>query len=134
MLSSTIAGGIDGGAASNPALAWGVMNGDLSLVELEAFLELDGPITPVLKPESEIASRGRYIRSLGTISLDTSNPNSQVFLENVPLKGLEFSESGEGANPGWDWWVYNTSSAAPLTTGATLSLQCRNFVEWNPSG
>ncbi len=134
MLSSSISGGYNGGTAGDPILTWGVMNGDFSLAELDEFLQLDGPVSPVLKTESEIASRGRFIRTLGALDPSPGSAKAVIDLENVSLKGLGFSESGEGAAPGWKWWVMNPSKTSPMTTGGFVEFQVRNFVEWNPSG
>ncbi len=134
LLSSSIHGGIHAGTLGDPPLIWGVAAGDLTLAELEAFLELDGPTSPALIAESEIASRGRVIRSLGTMDPSPGSAGSIVKIDNASMKGLEFSETGEGSAGGWDWWVYNPSAATAFTTGAIVSLQMRNFVEWNPSG
>ncbi len=133
-LSVTISGGIEGGTAGDPALVFGIMDGDLSLAELEAFLELNGPLSPALRAESEIATRGKFIRTLGTLSVNSSNSKSIVDMINRSLSGLKFSESGEGANAGWDWWIYNSSPTTAMTTGGIFGFQARHFVEWNPSG
>ncbi len=134
MLSTSIQGSLSGGTAGDPGLMWGVMNGDFTLAELEAYLELSGPTSPALIAEEEVASRGRNIRVLGLVSPDPGNSKGVVDHDNISLKGLKFSESGEGADPGWDWWVYNTSSVTAFTTGGRFAFQVRNFVEWNPSG
>ncbi len=134
LLSSTISGGVHGGTLGDPILTWGIMNGDFTLAELEAFLELDGPLTPDDKISQEIASRGRFIRSLGTLDPSPGSASATVFLDNVSLKGLEFSEVGESSLAGWDWWIYNPSSTTAFTTGAEVVFQARNFVSWNPSG
>lgn len=134
LLSSSIHGGIHGGTLGDPQLVWGVSSADLSLAELEAFLELDGPLSPALIAEGEIASRGKYIRSIGTMDPSPGSAGSVVSLENHSQKGLAFPEVGEGSAGGWDWWVYNPAAATAFTAGAIVDLQIRNFVEWNPSG
>ncbi len=134
MLSTTIHGGLFGGTSGDPSLMWGVANGDLTLAELEPFFELDGPKSPAEIAESEVASRGRVIRTLGVLSPDPANAKVMIDMVNESLKGLKFSESGEPAVPGWNWFVYNQHPSAAFTTGAVLLMQCRNFVEWNPSG
>ncbi len=134
MLSSTISGGINAGTAGNPHLMWGLMNGDFSLAELEEFLELDGPLTPDDKIGQERASRGRFIRTLGVLDPSPGSAKSVIDLHDVPLKGLKFSEAGESSPTGWDWWIYNVSDTTPMTTGAEVVFQARNFVDWNPSG
>ncbi len=110
------------------------MVGDLTLAELEAFLELDGPLTPNDIAGMEIASRGRVIRSIGTLDPTPGSAKSSIDLENYALKGLKFSETGEAGQGGWNWWVYNISDTTAMTTGAEVVFQARNFVEWNPSG
>ncbi len=134
LLSSSIHGGINGGTLGDPHLIWGAMVGDLSLAELEAFLELDGPLTPNNIPDVEIASRGRVIRSIGTLDPSPGSARSVIDMDNHSQKGLKFSEAGEGSQGGWDWWVYNISDTTPMTTGSEVVFQARNFVEWNPSG
>ncbi len=133
-MSSTIHGGLNGGTSGDPHILWGVMAGDFTLAELEEFLELDGPLTPNDKIAMERASRGRFIRSLGTLDPTPGSGKSSIALDNVSLKGLKFSEEGEAGQGGWDWWVYNISDTTPMTTGGEIVFQARNFVEWNPSG
>ncbi len=134
MLSSSLHGGLNAGTAGDPHILFGVMNADLSLAELEEFLELDGPLTPNDIPGMERASRGRVIRSIGTLDPSPGSAKATIDLQNYPLKGLEFSEAGEADSGGWDWWVYNISDTTAMTTGAEVVFQARNFVEWNPSG
>ncbi len=134
MLSTTLYGGLNAGTAGDPHILFGVMVGDLSLAELEAFLELDGPLTPNDIPGMKIASRGRVIRSLGVLDPSPGSGKASIDLKDVSLKGLAFSETGEADAGGWDWWVYNISDTTPMTTGAEVVFQARNFVEWNPSG
>ncbi len=134
LLSSSIHGGILGGTLGNPPLIWGVAASDLTLAELEAFLELDGPLSPTLIAESEVASRGKFIRSIGTMDPSPGSGMAMVALDNQSMKGLRFPEVGEGSAGGWDWWFYNPSSTTAFDTGARVELQIRNFVEWNPSG
>ncbi len=133
-MSSSIHGGIHGGTLGDPQLIWGVAASDLTLAELTAFLDLDGPTSPALIAESEIASRGKVIRSIGTMDPSPGSAGSMVALDNVSQKGLRFPETGEGSAGGWDWWVFNPAAATAFTTGAIVDLQIRNFVEWNPSG
>ncbi len=127
MLSYSANGGLNGATLGDGPLIFGVMSGDLTLAELEAYLELEGPLTPADVTASEVASRGKRIRVLGTLS--ASNP--EVALDNRKMSGLRFAEAAETTNA-WNTWVYNPGAA--FTTGATLELVERVFVEWNPSG
>ncbi len=134
MLSSSIHGALRAGTSGDPSLLLGLVKGDMTQAEVEAYLELDGPGTPELVSENEVASRGRFIRRLAIISPDPSNPCSVLSMDSHSMKGLKFSESGEGAKGGWQWFVYNISAAGAFTTGGFFEMQVSNFVEWNPSG
>ncbi len=127
ILSFSSHGGLNGATLGDGPLIHGVMSGDLTLAELEAFLELEGPLTPADVTAMEVASRGKKIRVLGSVS--ASNP--EIAIDNRSLSGLRFSEAAETTNA-WNTWVYNPGAA--LTTGAILEQVERAFVEWNPSG
>lgn len=109
----------------------GVMNSDLSLAELEAYLELGGPLSPAKQAESEITSRGKVIRQLGLLVPAGNGTVAGMPLADQSLKGLRFSEADE-TTTGWSHWLYNISAA--MTTGATWQQVTSAFVRWNPSG
>ncbi len=109
----------------------GVMNSDLTLAELEAYLEQDGPVTPADIPQSEIASRGKAIRQLGILVPVGNGSVAGLYLADVSAKGLRFSEADE-TTTGWTWWLYNL--AAAMATGASWQVVTSVFVRWNPSG
>ncbi len=127
MLSYSANGGLNGFTSGDGPLLWGVCSSDLSLAELEAYLELEGPLSPSDLTGSEIASRGKNIRILGTLTFQ----RDAIELKNHKMSGLKFSEAGETTG-GWSTFVYNLGAA--LTTGAILEILERVFVEWNPSG
>ncbi len=134
ILSSTIHGSLHGGTAGDPPLLLGLVRGDMVQAEVEAYLELDGPGSPELVSEGEIATRGRLIRRLAVLSPDPGSSRNTISEDNKSMKGLAFSETGEGNKGGWQWFVYNISAAKAFTTGSFCELQVSNFVEWNPSG
>ncbi len=134
ILSISLHGGVEEGTALDPTLIYGIMSGDMSLAELEEYLELDGPTTPELVTESERATRGARIRVLGAVSVNSANAASVIAIQNRSMSGLKFAESGEGTSGGWKWFVYNTSNQNSMTTGAFFAAQAQLFVEWNPSG
>ncbi len=134
MLSSSIHGSLHGGTAGDPPLLLCLVRGDMTQAEAEAYLELDGPGSPELISESEVATRGRLIRRLAVLSPDPGSSRNVISLTNHSMKGLKFSETGEGAKGGWQWFVYNISAAKAYTTGAFCEVQVSNFIEWNPSG
>ncbi len=112
---------------------YGIMAGDLTLTELEAYLELQGPLTPADRAGGEITTRGKYIRTLGIMGIDRGpSVFAGAFLDNRSLTGLLFAESGDGAQGGWDWWLYNLG--VDMTTGATLTIVSQLFCHFNPSG
>ncbi len=103
----------------------GVVNGDLSLAELEEYLETEGPTHPDDTTKVEIASRGRKVRTLG-LAMPTAEGKAAAFMmKDLPLKGLRFSEESAG----WNWWLYNRGVA--MTTGATWNVLSSVFVRWN---
>ena len=107
-----------------------IMNTDLSLGEVEAYIELSGPLSPNLKVENEIASRGKYVRKVGMLTPVGDGTVAVLSVIDKSMAGLRFSESGEGA--GWTWLLYNIGRA--MTTGSSWSMTSAMFVEWNPSG
>ncbi len=127
ILSMSIGGGINGFTAGNGPLLYGIMSSDLSLTELEAYLELEGPLSPSDITSSEVASRGKVIRILATFTTH----RDWINIHNQSMSGLKFSEAGE-ATGAWTSWIYNLGTA--LDTGGILELLERAFVEWNPSG
>ncbi len=109
----------------------GIATGDLSLAEIEAYLELNGPLSPTLRAESEIASRGRYLRTLGLMRPFGDGSTAGIFFDNKSISGLKFPESGE-STVSWNLWLYNLDIA--MTTGAQWKSLLQWFVRWNPSG
>ncbi len=134
LLSASIHGAFRGGTAGDPSLLLCLVRGDMTQAEAEAYLELDGPGTPELISENEIASRGRLIRRIAVVSPEPGSAARVISIDNMSMKGLSFSESGEGAKGGWQWFVYNFSAAGAFTTGSFFEMQVSLFVEWNPSG
>ncbi len=110
---------------------FGIMAGDLTLTELEAYLELGGPLTPSDRAAVEVASRGRYLRRLGILVPQGNGTVACTWMPNTSLSGLRFSEAGE-AQGGWDWWLYN--QGRDLTTGSSWQVSAGVFCEFNPSG
>ncbi len=127
MLSYSSQGGLNGFTSGDGPILWGVCSSDLSLAELEAYLELEGPLSPSDIVNSEIASRGRNVRVLGALTFQ----RDWIDLHNHKMSGLKFAEASETTG-GWSTFAYNLGAA--LTTGAILEILERVFVEWNPSG
>ncbi len=114
-------------AGDGPFLV-GLMDKDLSLTELEEFLELNGPVSPSDRTSMEKSGRGALIRTLGHIVPTGNGTVASIYLDNKSLSGLKFSEESAG----WSYWLYNLGEA--LTTGAIWRQALQLFVEFNPSG
>ncbi len=134
ILSASIHGGVEEGTALDPTLLWGMCRGDLTLAEIQEYLELAGPLTPEDTVAQERASRGALIRVMGSVSVNSASGASIVAVQNRSMAGLKFAETGEGLAGGWKYFVYNTSVQNAFTTGAFFAAQVQLFVEWNPSG
>ncbi len=119
-------------AAGDGPFAFGIMAGDLTLSELEAYLELSGPLTPTDRAAVEVQTRGRYIRQLGVLVPAGNGTVAGAYLDNRTLSGLRYAEAGEGAQGGWDWWLYNLGLA--LTGDPSWTVQSSVFCRFNPSG
>ncbi len=116
-------------AGDGPHSLW-LLTSDLSLAEFEAYLELNGPVTPSDITASEVASRGKYVRYLGMLIPSGNGTIAALSLKDVSMSGLKWSEEGEAG--GFQFCVYNEGQA--MTTGAICRISAQNFVEWNASG
>ncbi len=105
---------------------YGISSADLSLSELEAYLENNGPLTPSDIVGKEVSTRGRYIRVLGKLTPSGNGGQAADFLKNVSLSGLKIAEDAGG----YDFWIYNLDDA--LSTGATFRVATQIFGKWLP--
>ncbi len=119
---------IRGLTAGDGPLLYGMCAKNISLSELQAFLDQDGPVSPDETDKSEIATRGRDIRTIGILQPEGDGTTASLYMDNRSLSGLVFTEESAG----WRYWVYNLGAA--MTTGATLINAVQFFVEFNPSG
>ncbi len=123
MLKSEVTAQITGMTANEQQEGYmlGIASGDLSLSEVEAALELNGPVKRADRVNAELAERpvwyvGRFIKN-GTADLIAT-------LNAVWNKQWTFGETA-----GWNWFVHNLSATAP-TTGQTVRLKVLNFGVW----
>jgi len=100
----------------------------LSLALVEQYLEVNGPVSPDVVADAEKVSRGKSIRTLGVLQPMGDGSVASLFLDNISLKGLKFSEE----NAGWNWVLYNLGQS--LSTGASWFSASQYFIEFNPSG
>ncbi len=116
-------------AGDGPHSLW-LLSSDFSLAEFEAYVELNGPVTPSDKTAQEVSTRGRSIRYLGLLVPVGNDAVSALSLKDVSMSGFQWSEEGEAG--GFQYCVYNEGKA--MTTGAICRISTQNFVEWNASG
>ncbi len=115
-------------AGDGPFL-YGISDKSLSLAELEAFLEQNGPVTPSDKVAMELQSRGKVVRTLGIIAPVAAGLTAVTpYLKNESVSGLRFTEE----EAGWNYWIWNMGPA--LTAGSTWQSQVQSFVEFQESG
>jgi len=100
----------------------------LSLALVEQYLEVNGPVSPDVVADAEKVSRGKSIRTLGVLQPMGDGSVCSLYLDNISLKGLKFSEE----NAGWNHVLYNLGTA--MSTGASWFSATQAFVEFNPSG
>ncbi len=110
----------------------GVGNADLTTAQLTEFLNIQGPLTPNDRLAVEKSGRGSIVRTLGVLQPMGDGSVCSLYLPNQSLSGLRFSEAGEAASGGWEWWIMNLGQA--LQTGADYDIAVQTFVEFNPSG
>ncbi len=115
-------------AAGDGPFVVGIANKDLTLAELSAYLEQHGPVHPDDTTNVEVRSRGRKIRKLGLIVPRGDGTQGAMFLKDVAISGLRFSEEAAG----WSYWLYNMGK--DMTTGALWLVQMDQFVRWNRGG
>ncbi len=106
----------------------GVANKDLSLSELEAYLEINGPVHPDDTTGVELASRGAKVRILGLAVPTGDGTQASLMVMDRSLSGLKWSEEAVG----WNWFIYNIGRT--MTTGATWLMLYQLFVRWNRGG
>ena len=106
----------------------GILEKGVTLALLDGYFKNEGPETPDSKLKAEIASRGKYIRTFGVLQPMGDGSVAALYLDNVSLKGMAFSEE----NAGWSYWLLNLGKA--LTTGSVWRSTLQTFVEFNPSG
>ncbi len=119
---------IRGLTAGDGPFLYGICAKNISLSELQAFLDQDGPVSPDETDKSEIATRGSDIRTIGIIKPEAAGLTASLYMDNRSMSGLVFTEESAG----WRYWIKNLGAA--MTPGATLINTVQFFVEFNPSG
>ncbi len=103
----------------------GLADGDLSLAEIEAAIESNGPLGPNDSVQEAIADRFIMILGAGDIEVATEylfhNHNGGHLMTATPRWTFARTKS-------WNWFVYNQGTV--LTTGATVNIKVKDFGVW----
>ena len=127
MLKSRIAAHVDTlTAGDGEGLMLGIANGNLSVAEIAAVMQLDGPADFSDRINEEVAERFVYVISQISESLGVNavfkNENGGPIIEIKPR--WSFSNTD-----GWNFFVYNDGGGA-FTTGAVVRLIMTHYGVW----
>ncbi len=125
MISLTGLAAVDALTAGEGNFLYGISSADLSLAELEEYLELNGPLSESDIVGMERATRGKHLRVLGRLTPQGNGQQAADFLKNQTLSGLLIPEDAGG----FDFWIYNLGAA--LTTGSTFRVAMQAFARWD---
>ncbi len=106
--------------------------GILSVAEMEANIELNGPVRLGEKIEEEVASR--WVRRVGITTGPTVNETERVFknkhggaLLNIEPRWT-FRRGRTASEGGWNWGVYN--DGVTLTAGGIVRILATHYGVW----
>ena len=107
------------------SLLFGIADGDLTLAEIEAAIENNGPVGP--NDSVSIAVSERLIFLLGAIDRETG---TEAIFENqtgghMMEKNIRWTFA---RTKSWNFFVYNIGNI--LTTGASCQLRAKSFGVW----
>ena len=127
LVSGTFAVAIAALTAGDGPFMFGVADKRLSLAQLTAYLEANGPVSPDSLTAMEATSRGKYVRPIGIVNPEAGGTTASLFVKDRSLSGLRFTEE----NAGWNYYLYNIGRA--VTTGATWTTWSALYAKFNPS-
>ena len=130
LISTTVQAAVTSLTPGDGPFALYIKSNDLSSAEFEAYLELNGPVSPDDTTADEVSTRGRKARYIGLIVPFGNGGVAALDVKNMAMSGLRFTESGEGG--GLNYFLYNLGR--DLTTGSSFNLTAQDFVRWNRSG
>ncbi len=105
--------------------------GDLTVTDVEANIELSGPLSPGDRPSIEIADR--WVRRLGAMDGEAVSTERMMHNEgDGPLLTINprwtFRRRRTATEGGWNWVIYN--DGVTITTGATARLIATHYGVW----
>ncbi len=106
--------------------------GELTEAQVEANIELNGPLRMGDKDAEEIASR--WVRRIGATNAPTVNETERMFVNEYggPLISYTprwtFRRARTATSGGWNWAVYN--NGVTITTGATCRILATHYGVW----
>lgn len=124
--SETVASVIGVSGTDQVGLTLGIADGDLTLPEIEASIELTGPLGPNDTVSEAVADRPVWF--LGAVM---GNPTGSVVMFTNNEGGYMLDKVVRwtfARTKGWNYFVYNMGEAP--TTGATLVFRAKQFGVW----
>ncbi len=115
--------GLTGGEGD--ALIIGIADGDLSIAEIEAAIESNGPLGPNDAIQAPIAERlvillGGIDHEIGTEALFHNNEGGFMMSKTIRWT---FARTKS-----WEFFVYNLGTT--LTSGSTVQIRAKSFGVW----
>jgi len=122
---SVVISGITGDQAVGLGLY--LIDGDLTLAEAEAAIELNGPIDRSDIVANEVVMRPVFRVNAQFFMAGADNIAAGAFNTAALIAEMK-TRWTFGATTGWDWMIYNRG--AGLTTGSTATLHAKHFGVW----
>ncbi len=123
-----LAGCVDLQSGEGDNLILGIADGNLTLAEIEAALETNGPLSKQDPVGADVAERPVFI--LGVMHHSTDSFYQRFYDAKTGAPMIQGKPRWTfGATSSWNYFVYNQADVA-IQTGATLLLQSKVFGVW----
>ncbi len=113
-------------AGEGEGLSLYLINGDLTLAEAEAAIEVNGPTNEHDRPVMEVAER--FVKLIGAVgdAVGTVASFRDAFTDALAIVSKPRWTFGKSTS--WQFLIYNFGSQ--LTTGSTLTIRNQAFGVW----